>query len=83
MRARSFGNLDRLFAQDRANERGHPRVLGMEPMRSDVEMKVPVVKGPAEPADDSVAFDDRDRVAAARELISDGETGHTGPDDAD
>ena len=77
------GNLDRLFAQDLADECGDARVLGVEPVRADVEMEVAVVEGPAEPADDVVAFDDGDRVAAARELIADGEAGDAGPDDAD
>jgi hypothetical protein len=73
-------DLDRLFTQDRADESGHAGILGMEPVRSDVEMKIPVVEGSSEPADDPVAFDDRYRVASARELISDGETGYAGPD---
>ncbi len=69
--------------QDLANERGDTRVLGVEPVRADVEMEIAVVERPAEAADDVVALDDGDLVAAARELISDGEPGDAGADDGD
>ena len=37
--------------QDVADEGGDARVLGVEPVRADVEVEVAVVPGPAEPAD--------------------------------
>ncbi len=76
-------NLDGLFAQNAPDELGDARVLGVEPVRSYVEVEVAVVERPPEATDDPVAFDDGDRVAAAGELVADGEAGYAGAHDGD
>ena len=52
----------------------------MEPVRSDVEVEIAIVKCSREAAHDLVFLDDGDLVALSGELIRDGESGHTGPD---
>ena len=60
-------NLQRLFAEYFRDEGGHPRILGVETVRSDVEVEVAVVPGAAESADGVVRLEDGDVVARARQ----------------
>ena len=76
-------DLDRFFEQDLADEGRYPRVLRVKAVGADVEVEVAVMEGPAETADHVVTFDDGDLVSAPRELVADGEPGHSGPYDGD
>ncbi|MNC99992.1 hypothetical protein D3C83_184710 [compost metagenome] len=55
----------------------------MEPVRADIEVKIAVVPASGQPADHIVALHDRDVVALARELVSNGQASDAGTDDRD
>ena len=79
-RAAPARDLDRLAAEDAADEAGDPPILGVEPVRADVEVEVAVVKRPGEAADDRVLLDHGDVKALSDELIRNGQAGHAGAD---
>jgi hypothetical protein len=72
------GNFDRFFLQDLADECGDAGILRVKAVRAHVEMEVPVVKGPGQPAHDGVALEDSDRAPFDGKAIADGEAGYTG-----
>ena len=80
-RAALARDLDSLFTEDAADEVADAAILRVEPMRTDVEMKVAVVECPGEASHDWVLLDDGHLKALPNELICNREPGHTGSND--
>ena len=74
-------NFDRFFLQDLPYERRHPRVLGMKPVRPDIEMKRPVVPGTSKAADKRIPLDDGDGAPLCNELVGNRQTRNPGTHD--
>jgi hypothetical protein len=76
-------DLDHLLAEDGPDELLDPRIVGVEPVRSDVEVEVSVVERAGEATDDRIPFDDRDGIAGRDQLVRDRQAGNAGADDDD
>ena len=76
-------NLNRVLAEHLRHEGGDARVLGMEPVRPDVEVEVTVVPRASQPADVVVGLEDGDVLAPSGQLMGEGQPGNAGTHDSD